>query len=507
MLGDERAPRVQLSSMPQVVAIANVAWLSASALNLNKDSISITSLEKGLLSPDVVQNSTLDLIMTRLVVNPQSRRRFAEVENGLDVSFEFAWWNTRLVKIVNSWADRFAVAKRDLQGRVSRRSAGRPLLRRAVQAALAAGNTTRVAKLFGIPARTLRRHVAKEREILQLPKPSARTRTLSRSVMKAALASAENLEDSKTNDNESDGKKSKKKKKTSVETKLSPELSAYRRSLRALTVKDLRQEVKFWEVQMAILQGTDSSWWLQQRSEFFDAASVLGMWTHDAALGQRDFPDLTTKKITSFTDLTVRGRVKIVWALIHYLLHQSLEIQTTFGRQNSVLSSAARGISFGHDDQGRSMWHFPHLRDGHQRVYGIASHNPYGWTTLCHDKVSLKQLASRLSRDLATSPTGSHMLMSSPRVTSNHLRSLGVKALNALVQGFDIAEERASQREKSGGTRKSYQHQGRLIEAAHAMLAKQITESGSSTADPSMFQAVRGLFLFTYSLTLLLILT
>ena len=99
------------------------------------------------------------------------------------------------------------------------------------------------------------------------------------------------------------------------------------------------------------------------------------------------------------------------------------------------------------------------------------------------------------------------MLMSSPRVTSNHLRSLGVKALNALVQGFDIAEERASQREKSGGTRKSYQHQGRLIEAAHAMLAKQITESGSSTADPSMFQAVRGLFLLTYSLTLLLILT
>jgi hypothetical protein len=84
------------------------------------------------------------------------------------------------------------------------------------------------------------------------------------------------------------------------------------------------------------------------------------------------------------------------------------------------------------------------------------------------------------------------MLMTSPRVTSNHLRSIGVKALNALVQGLDVAEERAHQREKSGGTRKSYQHQGRLIEAAQAMLAQQISENASSTtADPSMFQAVQ----------------
>ena len=56
-----------------------------------------------------MKNGTLDMIMTRLVVNPQSRRRFAEVENGLNASFDFAWWDKRLVKIVNSWSERFAV--------------------------------------------------------------------------------------------------------------------------------------------------------------------------------------------------------------------------------------------------------------------------------------------------------------------------------------------------------------------------------------------------------------
>ena len=197
--------------MPQVVALASFAWLSASALNLNKHAISITSLEKGFLSPETEKNGTLDMIMTRLVVSAQSRRRFAEVEEGLNASFEFAWWDERLVKIVNSWTERMTVAKKDLQSRVSRRSTGRPLLRRAVAAALAAGNTTRVAKLFGIPARTLRRHVAKEREILQLPKPSARTRTLSKSVVHAAVAAAELKEekemdedDTKTSEDEKD---------------------------------------------------------------------------------------------------------------------------------------------------------------------------------------------------------------------------------------------------------------------------------------------------------------
>ena len=362
---------------------------------------------------------------------------------------------------------------------------------------MAAGNTTRVAKLFGIPARTLRRHVAKERDSSVAQTFCTNENFVSKRYERCCCRSgAEELEDTKTNDDEDDSskktKKTKKKKEQRCGCKVDTGVVFVSTIATTIECEGSTSRGKILGNQMAIFQGNDSTWWLQQRSEFFDAASILGLWTQDAALGQRDFPDLTTKKITSFTDLTVRGRVKIVWALVHYLLHQSLEIQSTFGRQNSVLSSAARGISFGHDDQGRSMWHFAHLRDGHHRVYGIASHNPYGWTTLCQDKESLKHLASRLSRDLATSPTGSHMLMTSPRVTSNHLRSIGVKALNALVQGLDVAEERAHQREKSGGTRKSYQHQGRLIEAAQAMLAQQISENASSTtADPSMFQAVQ----------------
>jgi len=506
---DDRMPSAQISSMPQVVAVANFAWLAAGALNLNEHSISLGSLERGFLNPETEKNGTLDLIMTRLVVKSRSRRRFAEVEMGLNASMPYMWWDERLVKIVNSWSKQAMLAKKDLQSRVSRRSTGRPLLRRAVAAALAAGNTTRVAKLFGIPARTLRRHVAKEREILQLPKPSARTRTLSRSVVAAAVASAGLKEQKQHDDNEEDEEEAedlikqqeqnstenikKKSKKHIFEKKMSPELTSYRRSLRALSVKDLRREVKFWDTQMAILEGKDSSWWLRQQSDHIDAASILGLWTQDAALGARDFPDILNKEITSFEDHTVRGRVKIVWALIHFVLHRSIEIASAFGRQHSVLSSASRGVSFGHDDEGRSMWNFPHFRDGHVRVYAIAAANPYGWTTLCHNEKSLKDLASRLSRGLATSPSGGGMLMVSPRVTSNQFRSIGVKALNALVQGLDAAEDRARKRQESGATRKSFQEDHLILRAAQEHVAKQLAQidSGDSNMrDSNMITAV-----------------
>eukprot|EP00940_MAST-03C_sp_MAST-3C-sp2_P001216 g1216.t1 len=194
-------------------------------------------------------------------------------------------------------------------------------------------------------------------------------------------------------------------------------VAAFRLALTGLHDEELLEERTYWNSMCAMAGGSKSETKEDAISPFL-----------------ADSPKSEDGASRSFYDLSVSRRAAVIAALCHFRLDQSSEILTEVRR---VEDSNHRSTPLGVDANGRVLWHFPFLRDGHTRVYASSNASTSSWTMLCSDVGGLRRFVAE-QKALLSSASKGQRLMKVKRSTR--------AALQRILDDADAAEAAARKR-------------------------------------------------------------